>query len=161
MKIVNMTKKRINKKLWEQTIKKHGIDVDVVYIYNGLQKQRRFNKLKILKTTRGLHLSVNNHTNTIFLFDENEIGKSLDWLFMHEYRHLLVYNKLHLLENYLDVADSGYQKLIKPLKNKKNYLLYEPSEVDANVFATMMMGYDYGDEWYFKRNKKGDKNENH
>lgn len=149
MKIINDTKIKID----EQEIKKicsiFSIEPDTVNFVFADDKD-----------VRGLYYKIGESKIITIYINEFETRNSIRWLFFHELRHLYV-NHIKHLTNFFEEKDKEFIKKIKKCKSNKNELLlfFLPSEIDADAFATSVVGRDYGDEWRIKRIKKAIKKE--
>jgi hypothetical protein len=150
MKIINNSRKRVDVKLWKKVSKHYGLDIDEVYILAD-----KDNIAPLIKF-RGLYLPMLGK-EIIYLFDYCETGESLDWLFFHELRHYMVYEDDELYKTII-MMNKEYQDSLEYIFGKRQFKKYQddmmmasPSEIDADMFATKIMGKYYGTRWHQKQ----------
>lgn len=97
-----------------------------------------------------------------FLFDEiyiivnpEETKKSLDWVFLHELAHWIIYHR-QVMFDYAELIDKEFRQYIKK-SNLKLGKYYDDNfsfeEVFADLFAIMILDENYSAEWFEERGK--------
>jgi hypothetical protein len=101
-------------------------------------------------------------------WSEIETVNSLFWIFCHELRHYMMWKNPKTFQRVFETEEAILKALSKKSTKRMSLsgearLLYDlrPTEVVGDLFATEILGRDYGDAWFETRIKrrKAQKNE--
>jgi len=174
MNIINFTKIKPHIEFWEKVCSDNGLfpttvsisntDNSIPLLLNGknhgilIDRQKLYNIDEIM-TYRGVCFELDKSTIIHININRFETPKSIDWVFCHEYHHMLMFND-KIMSCILETWDNRFNKLVKNVSLKKKEELkdsFSPFEIIASFFATKTIGKDYGDEWYLNRINKKEK----